>query len=136
MKTIITIIISLTSLTILGQNQAIPKAVNQAFSETYTGANDVKWKKAAETYEVGFIYEGEVHTVVYDKYANIIALKTAIDRDQIPESINLTIRQEHRNDVIDEVELVKTDGQIYYYVTFDNNEEPVAYSFEGEEDVK
>ena len=98
------------------QNVEVPANVLEKFTADYPGAQDAKWEKEGDTFEVEFV-DGENMEVAYDKNGEVLEVEVEIPLRDMPGEIEDAL--EALGDLEpEEVSRVEKGGTTYYELEF------------------
>lgn len=122
------------ALTVFAQD--VPVAAKDNFKRSYPNAEKVDWDKKEKDgktmYTAEYMHNGKEHKAVYDANGKLVKHKTTMKQNELPQSVQTSLRNEYKNDKIDDVYMVQKDGKTFYIVKFDGKDDKkAAYSADG-----
>jgi len=117
----LTICLTLTSLRSFAGEIVISDAALSSFKTTFSNATEITWTSFNEYYKVNFILQGEYVAAYYDKHGQRIAVTRNISLNQLPLSLQISLKTEYDNYWISDLfEINNDEDGIAYYVTIEN----------------
>ena len=100
----------------------ITPAVIQSFKSTFAQASEVNWSVSDNLYKAEFALNGQYASVFYEADGNLVATMRNISSQQLPITLQASLKKEYADFWISElIEVTNADG-ISYYVTIQNGD--------------
>jgi len=131
-RTIFTLALSLILGTAsFGNNE---ETINQKASESvkkeYAQAKDVSWQKAGEMVKATFTLNDRVLFAYYSESGDLIAITRNITTDQLPISLQTSMRKNYSGYWVSDLFEMVSGGQTNYYITLENADHKVVLKSE------
>lgn len=111
----LTITLSVTPTTTIGQSDNTPAAVKAAITRLYPTAKRVKFEKEDGAYEAGFTHNGKSMSVVLDAKGTVKETETQIALSALPAAVRDYVAKHHADKKIREAaEIVDAEGKKIY----------------------
>lgn len=117
----------------INQNEA-PQAVVETFEQEFAAAEDVNWEKKGDTYEAEFELKGEEKEAHISESGELEMTSTQINRNELPQEVNQTLKQDYADYDFQEFSKVEKDGETKYKVKAekDGQSEKLMFDSSGE----
>lgn len=117
----------------INQNEA-PQAVVETFEQEFAAAEDVDWEKRGDTYEAEFELNGEEKEAHISESGELEMTSTEINRNELPQEVNQTLKQDYADYDFQEFSKVEKDGKTKYKVKAekDGQSEKLMFDSSGE----
>ncbi|GGK57550.1 PepSY-like domain-containing protein [Rufibacter glacialis] len=127
MKTIL-LSLSMAAGTLLGCSQhltpgQLPSLVQNSVHVKFPQAKIIEWERTGAHFEAEFDIAGIDHTVLVDTTGQILMQKQDITSAQLPQAITVALQKDYQAYLIDDLEKVEREGQVYYQVELENQNE-------------
>ena len=106
--------------------------VLKAFSETFTGAKNVKWQESDESYFVSFDNAGTYSRVRYDKDGNILGSTRYYQPSMLPISIFNKLKREYSKKELFGVTEVTVGDVMTYFVKIHDQKNWITLKVDAE----
>lgn len=105
----------------------------QHFSKTFTGAENVSWKKVGNYTEVKFTWGGQVMEAFYSTDdGQYVATARVINFTELPVSVINSIKETYSGYTVTEVaEIERKDEGVAYYVSVENEKKKLILKANG-----
>ncbi|RNI25720.1 PepSY-like domain-containing protein [Rufibacter latericius] len=103
----------------------LPSLVQNSLQAKFTGAQSIDWEKHGNLYEAEFEMAQVEHTVLLDATGHIISHKQDIASTELPAPVSMALKRDYPAFLMDDLEKVEKDGQMFYQVELENNNEEV-----------
>lgn len=116
------------------QNQ-VPSVIVNNFQKKFPKAYDIEWELDGTLYKVEF-ETGRIskdHDAWYDKTGALVRLKEEITKEELPQKVLESIKQEFSGYRIDDIKRVTEGSEVYYRVDLESFSEEwkVVYAENG-----
>lgn len=139
MNTLTTIMVTLALLLGAMPNQdtlGIPNAVKHAFTRNFDVPSEVLWEKTNNGYEVNFNLADVAHAARYTSEGELLMVKMALPKEDLPALIRQRIADDFRQFEIDQAHQVKAADRLLIQVALKSSSQTrkVVFTPEGELD--
>lgn len=94
-----------------------PDAVKTAFAKAYPGAQNVKWDKEDNDYEVSFKQGSKSMSAIYDMKGTLKETETSIVASELPAAVMPYFKEHYKGAVVKETaKITKANGEVNYEV--------------------
>lgn len=100
---------------VFGQDNDVPKQVNDAFQKIFTDAEDVIWTEMNGEFEASFYVDEEYKLAMFSADGKWLETSTSINVESASAEITKPIYKKYKGSVIDNIFLVETPNKINFY---------------------
>jgi hypothetical protein len=139
MNTLATIMVTLVLLlgAIINQDTLeVPNAVKHAFTRNFDVPSEVVWEKTNNGYEVNFHLADVAHAARYTSIGELLMVKMALNKEDLPALIRQRIVDDFRQFEIDQVDQVKAADRLLIQVALKSSSQTrkAVFTPDGEVD--
>ncbi|MCY1633533.1 hypothetical protein [Marinifilum sp. D737] len=109
------LLIGIIPLMVFGQDNDVPKQVNDAFQKIFTDAEDVIWTEMNGEFEASFYVDEEYKLAMFSADGKWLKTSTSINVESASAEITKPIYKKYKGSVIDNIFLVETANKIKFY---------------------
>jgi hypothetical protein len=131
-RTIITLALSLIlgTASFANNEETINAKAEQSFKKEFAQAKDVSWQKAGEMVKATFTLNERVLFAYYSESGDLIAITRNITTDQLPISLQTSLRKNFSGYWVSDLFEMVSGGQTNYYITVENADQKVVLKSE------
>ena len=131
-RTIFTLAISLIlgTASFANNEETINQKASQSFKKEFAQAKDVSWQKAGEMVKATFTLNERVLFAYYSESGDLIAITRNITTDQLPISLQTSLRKNFAGYWVSDLFEMVSGGQTNYYITLENADQKVVLKSE------
>jgi hypothetical protein len=131
-RTIITLALSLIlgTASFANNEETINAKAEQSFKKEFAQAKDVSWQKAGEMVKATFTLNERVLFAYYSESGDLIAITRNITTDQLPISLQTSLRKSFSGYWVSDLFEMVSGGQTNYYITVENADQKVVLKSE------
>ena len=102
----------------------VPSIVKESFSKQFAGATDVKWSKESDSeFEAEFQLGKVKKSSNFDQFGKWLITETEMNILELPEAVQMTVKNEFASYSIEEAELAEpAGGAIFYELVLESGE--------------
>ncbi|MBA9077022.1 MULTISPECIES: PepSY-like domain-containing protein [Rufibacter] len=101
----------------------LPSVVKNAVHSKFPAAQVVEWEKEGSLFEAEFAIGQTEYTALVDGTGNIVKSKQELTAADLPAEIAMTLKKDFQAYLVEDVERVEQQGQVYFQVELENNNE-------------
>jgi len=131
-RTIFTLALSLIlgTASFANNEETINQKASESFKKEFAQAKDVSWQKAGEMVKATFTLNDRVLFAYYSESGDLIAITRNITTDQLPISLQTSMRKNYSGYWVSDLFEMVSGGQTNYYITFENADHKVVLKSE------
>ena len=131
-RTIITLALSLIlgTASFANNEETINAKAEQSFKKEFAQAKDVSWQKAGDMVKATFTLNERVLFAYYSESGDLIAITRNITTDQLPISLQTSLRKSFSGYWVSDLFEMVSGGQTNYYITVENADQKVVLKSE------
>jgi hypothetical protein len=131
-KTIFTLALSLIlgTASFANNEETINQKASESFKKEFAQAKDVSWQKAGEMVKATFTLNERVLFAYYSESGDLIAITRNITTDQLPISLQTSMRKNYSGYWVSDLFEMVSGGQTNYYITLENADQKVVLKSE------
>src|SRR4030095_904911 len=131
-RTIITLALSLIlgTASFANNEETINAKAEQSFKKEFAQAKDVSWQKAGEMVKATFTLNERVLFAYYSESGDLIAITRNITTDQLPISLQTSLRKNFSGYWVSDLFEMVSGGQTNYYITVEYADQKVVLKSE------
>ena len=123
---ILTLSLSLTSVRSFANGIDVSGNVLESFRSSFKNASDVNWTKVDNYYKASFMLNEQYASAFFDQEGKMIALTRNISMNQLPMSLQLSLKKNYSNYWITDLFEMNDEQGISYYVSIENGDATVV----------
>ena len=123
---ILTLSLSLTSVRSFANGIDVSGNVLESFRSSFKNASDVNWTKVDNYYKASFMLNEQYASAFFDQEGKMIALTRNISMNQLPMSLQLSLKKNYSNYWITDLFEMYDEQGISYYVSIENGDATVV----------
>ncbi|WP_181304223.1 hypothetical protein [Rufibacter sp. XAAS-G3-1] len=101
----------------------LPSLVQNSVQVKFPQAERIDWEKEGQHFEAEFVVAGVEHTVLLDSVGHVLMQKQDITAAQLPPAVSVALKRDFQAYLMDDLEQVEKQGQVYYQIELENNNE-------------
>jgi hypothetical protein len=105
--------------------------VLKSFTETFPGAQEVKWEEFSDNYVVNFVEMGMRERISYDKDGNFVNATRYYSEGHLPLNILFKIRKKYPAQKIFGVTEIESEVSIEYYIKLEDDKNWTTVKSDG-----
>ncbi|WP_221175692.1 PepSY-like domain-containing protein [Rufibacter immobilis] len=111
----------------------LPSVVQNSLKNHYPAATNPEWEKKGDHFEAEFDIQGQEHTVLIDASGQVLMRKQDVATAELPQPVSGALQRDYQAYLVDDVEKVEKNGQTYYQVELENNNQDLkkVYALDG-----
>jgi hypothetical protein len=131
-RTIFTLALSLIlgTASFANNEETINQKASESFKKEFAQAKDVSWQKAGEMVKATFTLNDRVLFAYYSESGDLIAITRNITTDQLPISLQTSMRKNYSGYWVSDLFEMVSGGQTNYYITLENADHKVVLKSE------
>jgi hypothetical protein len=131
-RTIFTLALSLIlgTASFANNEETINQKASESFKKEFAQAKDVSWQKAGEMVKATFTLNERVLFAYYSESGDLIAITRNITTDQLPISLQTSMRKNYSGYWVSDLFEMVSGGQTNYYITLENADHKVVLKSE------
>ncbi|MFL5742444.1 MAG: hypothetical protein ACJ75B_19630 [Flavisolibacter sp.] len=123
---VLTLSLSLVSIRSFANGIEVSGNVLESFKNSFKNASDVSWSMVDHYYKASFVINDQHISAFFDQEGQIIAMTRNITTNQLPISLQLSLKKNYGNYWITDLFEMNDDQGISYYVSIENGDATVV----------
>lgn len=97
----------------------VPSLVLNSLETKFPNARDVEWETKNDNYFVDFEVDGADYNARINSKGKLLKFKYDLETNEMPETVRSAIEAKYPNKIIDGVQVIKKEGNLYYQIEFE-----------------